>query len=49
MKAKREICETLHYIKNSFHSAVNAFTALERKHDENHAKSQTRNGGHKTA
>ena len=31
---EREICETLLNIQNSFHSTVNAFTALERKHDE---------------
>ena len=31
---EREICETFHKIQNSFYSVVNAFTALERKHDE---------------
>ena len=31
---EREICETLCNIQNNFHSAVNAFIALERKHDE---------------
>ena len=31
---EREICETLWNIQNNFHSAVNAFIALERKHDE---------------
>ena len=34
MEAKREICETLVNIHNNFPSAVNAFTALERKQDE---------------
>ena len=34
MKIEKEFCETLYNIQNSFHSAVNAFTALERKHDE---------------
>ena len=32
--SKREICQTLCYIQNSFHSAVNAFTPFKRKHDE---------------
>ena len=31
---EREKCETLCNIQNSFHSAVNAFMELERKHDE---------------
>ena len=31
---EREICETLVNIQNSFHSAVNAFSALERKHEK---------------
>ena len=31
---EREICEILCNIQNSFYSAVNAFTAFERKHDE---------------
>ena len=31
---EEEICDTHNHIKNSFHSAVNAFTVLERKHDE---------------
>ena len=31
---KKEICETLHNIQSSFHSAINSFTALEKKHDE---------------
>ena len=31
---EREICKTLCTIKNSFHFAVNSFTALERNHDE---------------
>ena len=31
---KRKSCETFCYIQSSFYSAVNAFTALERKHDE---------------
>ena len=31
---EREICKTLCNIQNSFHSVVNAFTALERKCDE---------------
>ena len=31
---EREICETHCNIQNSFHSAVNGFTALERKQDE---------------
>ena len=31
---EREISETLHNIKNSFHSAVNTFTAWESKHDD---------------
>ena len=37
LKAKlieEEICETIVNIHYSFHSTVNAFTALERKHDE---------------
>ena len=33
-ETEREICNTLYYIQKSFHSAVNAFTALGRKHDE---------------
>ena len=31
---QRKICETLVNIQNSFHSAVNAFSALERKHEK---------------
>ena len=31
---EKEICETLDKILNSFHYSVNAFIALERKHDE---------------
>ena len=31
---ERENCEMLQNIQNNFHSAVNTFTALERKHDE---------------
>ena len=31
---EREICEILGNIQNSFYSAVNIFTALERKHNE---------------
>ena len=31
---ERVICEILCNIQNSFHSALNAFTALETKHDE---------------
>ena len=31
---QRKFCEMLGNIENSFHFAVNAFTALERKHDE---------------
>ena len=29
-----EICKTLGVIPNSFHSEVNVFTELDRKHDE---------------
>ena len=31
---ERRICETLGKVQNSFHSAINTFAALERKHDE---------------
>ena len=31
---QQEVCKTLHNIQNSFHSSVNSFIALERKHDE---------------
>ena len=31
---EREICEFLSISHNSFHSAVNVFTALEKKHDK---------------
>ena len=33
-KLERLICKTLHNIQNHFHSAVIAFSALERKHDK---------------
>ena len=45
---EREICETLLNIQNSFHSAVNALTTLEKKHDENSGKTQTRNRRNKS-
>ena len=33
-KQEREICYMLHITQNSFHPAVNAFTALDGKHDD---------------